>query len=297
MRAVVRTELAVDPRTPAHGDSWDLIIRPHRGWWDLRLAELWRARDLIGMLVRRDLVAAYKQNLLGPLWHLVQPLLTTVMFTIVFGRLAALPTDGAPAFLFYLAGTVVWSYFSACLTGTANTFVVNAALFGKVYFPRLAVPVSVLMARLVTFGIQLAFLVACVSYYSVTSGRVLFTRGVFLLPLLLLILAALGLACGILISALTSRYRDLQQVVVFGVQLLMYATPVIYPASFVREPYQRYLQANPMTPVMEAFRWAFLGAGGVTVAGMLYSVAATLTLLTIGLVFFNRTEATFMDTV
>jgi lipopolysaccharide transport system permease protein len=290
------TVIAAQSLDPSH-QHWDLVIEPHRSWWDLRLREIWQARDLIRMLVRRDLVAVYKQTILGPAWHLFQPVMTTITFSVVFGQLAGFPTDGAPIFLFYLTGAVIWSYFSACLAGTANTFVANAGLFGKIYFPRLTVPISVVIARLAAFGIQFALLLVCIGYYALTSSAIPVTRGIFLLPLLLAMLAGFGLGLGLLISALTTRYRDLQQLVGFGLQLLMYATPVIYPASFVRDPYRQYLAANPLTAMIEAFRWALLGAGSWSVPGLFYSAAATAAVLTAGLVLFNRTEATFMDTV
>lgn len=285
------------PLEESDDDNWDLVIRPYRGWWDLRLWELWQARELVTMFVRRDLLSVYKQTILGPLWHLFQPLMTTITYTVIFGRLANLPTDGAPVFLFYMAGTVLWSYFLACLTGTANTFIPNAGLFGKVYFPRLAVPISILISRLATFGIQFGLFLICLGYYCVTSGRLLMNGGVLILPVLLVILAGLGLGFGLLISALTTRYRDFQQLVGFGSQLLMYATPVIYPASFVSARYRPYIFANPMTAVMETFRWAFIGGGSWSPWGLLYSAGVMVAVLVAGLLLFNRTEANFVDTV
>ncbi len=293
---VERQEPAIAPPMPAVGD-WTMVIRPKRPWLDLRLGELWRARDLVQLLVRRDFVALYKQTILGPLWFLIQPLLTTVVFTLVFGRIASLPTDGLPDFLFYMSGTVIWGYFAACLTKTSNTFTANAGLFGKVYFPRLAVPSAIVISNLISFSIQLLLFVGFVLFFWLGGANVQPNAGIFLLPLLLLIMAGLGLGFGIIVSSLTTRYRDLQQLVAFGVQLLMYATPVIYPVSAVPAAYQPLIRANPVTPIVEAFRVAFLGAGTVSWGGLLYSFGFMLAVMAIGLMLFNRIEQTFMDTV
>ncbi len=277
--------------------TWTMVIRPRRGWLDLSLNELWAYRDLVALFVWRDFVALYKQTILGPLWYLIQPVLTTVTFTLVFGRLAGLSTDGAPDFLFYMAGAVVWSYFSACLTKTANTFTGNAAIFGKVYFPRLAVPVSILFSNLIAFAIQLVLFLAFLAYYLLSGASVAPTPWLLAMPLLLLLMAGLGLGIGIIVSSLTTRYRDLQFLVAFGAQLLMYATTVIYPLSTVPEKYRWLLVANPMTSVVETFRFAFLGQGTVELVHLAYSAAFTLVVLVIGIVLFNRVEQTFMDTV
>ncbi|MCZ7551697.1 MAG: ABC transporter permease [Anaerolineae bacterium UTCFX2] len=277
--------------------NWTMIIEPRRGWLDLRLAELWAARDLIMLFVWRDFVSVYKQTILGPLWYLIQPLLTTLVFTIIFGRIAALPTDGLPQFLFYLSGTVIWSYFAECLNKTSQTFIANANLFGKVYFPRLAVPVSILISNLITFAIQFVLFLVFVIYYMLSGAAVQINAWALLTPLLLLIMAGLGLGFGVIVSSLTTRYRDLRFLVTFGVQLWMYATPVIYPVSAIPERFRPLILANPLTPVVEAFRYAFLGAGTVNAAMLAYSAGFTLVVLFLGLLLFNRTEATFMDTV
>jgi lipopolysaccharide transport system permease protein len=274
-----------------------MVIRPRRPWLDLRLGELWHARDLILLFVRRDFVAGYKQTILGPLWYLIQPLLTTVIFTVVFGRIANLPTDGVPDFIFYLSGTVIWSYFAACLTRTSNTFTANAGLFGKVYFPRLAVPMSVVISNLISFGIQFGLFLAFLLFFMLSGSSVRPNAAVLLLPLLLVMMAGLGLGLGIIVSSLTTRYRDLQQLVGFGVQLLMYATPVIYPLSAVPKPLLPLITANPLTPIVDWFRYAFLGAGTVSPWGLLYSAGCTVAVLALGLLLFNRIEQTFMDTV
>ena len=281
-----------------YDENWDMVIEPQRGLLDLRLGELWRYRDLVMLFVRRDFVAIYKQTILGPLWYLIQPLLTTVIFTFIFGSIASLPTDGLPQFLFYMSGTVVWSYFAACLTKTSETFVQNSNLFGKVYFPRLAVPVSILISNLITFLIQFAMFLAFVAFFVVRGTPIHFNwLWIALSPILILMMAGLGLGFGIIISSLTTKYRDLRFLVTFGVALLMYATPVIYPVSSIPERFQWIILANPMTPVIEAFRFAFLGAGTVDVNHLLYSFGFMLVVVILGSIIFNRVEQTFMDTV
>jgi len=279
-------------------ENWSLIIEPQRSWFDLRLGELWRYKDLVLLFVRRDFVAVYKQTILGPLWYLIQPLLTTITFTVIFGNIASLPTDGLPQFLFYMSGTVVWSYFAECLNKTSNTFVNNASLFGKVYFPRLAVPVSILISNLVTFLIQFAMFLLFVLYF-VLRGTPIHPNLVWiaLSPILILMMAGLGLGFGIIISSLTTKYRDLRFLVTFGVSLLMYATPVIYPISSIPEKFQWIILINPMTSIIEAFRYAFLGAGTVDTGHLLYSFIFMLAVVIFGSVIFNRVEQTFMDTV
>jgi lipopolysaccharide transport system permease protein len=234
---------------------------------------------------------------LGPAWHVIQPLLTTLTFTVVFGRVAKLPTDGVPPFLFYLAGTVPWSYFSNCLTNTSNTFVAHAHLLGKVYFHRLVIPLSITLSNLISFGIQLGIFLAALAVYHLSGAAVHFTSWLLLSPLFVLMLAGYGLGGGIIVSALTTRYRDLARLVAFGVQLLMYATPVIYPASAVPERYRWVIQLNPLTPVVEGFRLGFLGAGTVDFGQLTASVGVMLAVLAVGLMLFTHVERTFMDTV
>jgi lipopolysaccharide transport system permease protein len=279
-------------------EDWSLIIQPQRNWLDLRLGELWRYKDLVLLFVRRDFVAAYKQTILGPLWYLIQPLLTTLTFTVIFGAIAKLPTDGLPQFLFYLSGTVIWTYFADCLTKTSNTFVQNANLFGKVYFPRLAVPVSILISNLITFLIQFGLFIAFAAFFALRGADIHPNwLWVALSPALVLMMAGLGLGFGVIISALTTKYRDLRFLVTFGVQLLMYATPVIYPVSSIPEQFRWLILANPLTPIVEAFRYAFLGAGTVDPGHLLYALAFMLAAVVVGSLVFNRVEATFMDTV
>jgi lipopolysaccharide transport system permease protein len=277
--------------------NWTMIIRPQRHWLDLRLDELWQARELVLLFVWRDFVSVYKQTILGPLWYLIQPLLTTITFTVIFGRIAKLPTDGLPPMLFYMAGTVIWSYFAACLTKTSNTFIANAGIFGKVYFPRLTVPLSILISNLVAFAIQLGLFLAFLAYFWLAGAAIRPTWSVLLTPILVLMMAGLGLGFGIIVSSLTTRYRDLQYLVTFGVQLLMYATPVVYPLSTVSGTLRWLILANPLTPIVEGFRYAFLGAGTVDGWHLLYSGAFMQVVLLIGILMFNQVERTFMDTV
>lgn len=277
--------------------KWDKVIQPKRNLLDLRLGELWRYRDLILLFVRRDFVSVYKQTILGPLWFLIQPLLTTITFTVIFGNIAKLPTDGLPQFLFYMSGTVIWTYFADIITKTSSTFISNSQLFGKVYFPRLAVPVSILLSSFITFAIQFALFLVFMVYF-LLQGTVLHPNlWILFSPVLVLMMAGLGLGFGIIISALTTKYRDLRFLVQFGIQLVMYATPVIYPVSSIPARFQPLIEANPLTPIVETFRFAFLGAGTVNPMGLLYSFAFMLVSVMLGVIIFNRVEATFMDTV
>jgi lipopolysaccharide transport system permease protein len=277
--------------------QWDLIIRPHRRWFDLRLDELWRYRDLVMLFVWRDFISVYKQTVLGPLWYLIQPILTNLTFTVIFGGIAKLPTDNLPPFLFYMSGTVIWTYFSTCILKTADTFTGNTSLFSKVYFPRLTAPVSVLISNLITFGIQFGLFMVFFVYFSLRGTPIHPNLWILFSPVLLLMMAGLGLGFGILISSMTTKYRDLRFLVQFGVQLLMYATPVVYSVSSVPTRYQILLQINPLTSIIETFRYAFLGAGAVHPFQLLYSFVFMLIIVLIGSLIFNRVEATFMDTV
>jgi lipopolysaccharide transport system permease protein len=278
-------------------NDWDLIIRPYRGWWDFRFGELWQYRDLIWLLVWRDFVSIYKQTILGPLWYIIQPILTTIVFTIVFGRIAGLSTEGTPPFLFYMLGTTVWSYFSICLLSTSNTFVMNAGLFGKVYFPRMCIPTAIVIANVFSFGIKMAAFILFEIYFIVIGAEVNFTAWLLITPLLVLMLAGLGLSFGIIVSSLTTKYRDFQFLVTFGVTLMMYATPVIYPLSSVTGVWRLVLLLNPMTSVVEYFRLAFLGTSIVSPVWLLYSFTFTIVALLIGILMFNHIESSFIDTV
>ena len=277
--------------------EWDMVLKPDPGWFNLHLAEVWRYRDLVKMFVHREFVSKYKQTVLGPLWYVIQPLLTSLIFTIIFNRVARISTDGVPPFLFYLAGNVTWMYFAKSLTDTSNTFVMNASIFGKVYFPRLTVPLAIVVANFIQFLIQ--FLIFMGFYaYSLWQG---FSPDVnwliLLLPVILLQMAVLSLGMGILISSLVTKYRDLTMLMAFAVQLWMYATPVVYPLSLVPDKYRLAYMLNPMASVVEVFRMGFLGAGNVTVFEFFLSWAVTLAILFVGLLLFNRIEKSFMDTV
>ena len=283
---------------PESSEQWSLIIKPHTRWWDLHLEDVWRYRDLLWLFVRRDFVSGYKQTILGPLWFFIQPLLTTIMFTIIFTGVARIPTDGLPPMLFYLAGTTPWNYFAACLTSTSNTFVANAGLFGKVYFPRLVVPLSIVLSNLIQFLVQFLLFLGFFAWYGLTGTglRPNALLIIVLTPVLLALMGLLGLGVGITISAMTTKYRDLARLVTFGVQLMMYATPVIYPMSAIPERYRWLIQCNPMSAIIESFRAVFLG-GTVPWSALGLSTLITLLILALGVVLFNKVEKTFMDTV
>lgn len=278
-------------------DEWTTVITPKGKWFDLKLKELWQFRDLILLFVRRDFVAKYKQTILGPLWYLIQPLFSSTIFTIIFGKFAKIPTDGLPSFLFYMAGNVMWAYFSMSLTSTANTFVTNAHLFGKVYFPRLAMPIAITLSSFIAFGVQFGLFLLVMAVYALQGAPVHPNLWILFFPVLLLMMAGLSLGLGIIVSSATTKYRDLQQVVVFGVHLLMYATPVIYPLSVVPVKYRWIVLSNPMTPIVETFRYGFLGAGTVDFRHLAYAAGVIVILLLFGTMLFNRVERTFMDTV
>jgi lipopolysaccharide transport system permease protein len=279
-------------------EQWTEIISARSSWFDLRLDELWRYRDLVMLFVWRDFVAVYKQTILGPLWHIIQPLFTTITFTIVFGMVARIPTDGIPPFLFYMAGITVWNYFAGCLTKTSNTFVSNAQIFGKVYFPRLTVPVATVISGLLAFGIQLGlFLCFWLGYYF-SGYKLQINLWILLVPYLVLLMSVLGLGLGIIVSSLTTKYRDLTHLVAFGVQLAMYATPIIYPLSVITSERGRFiLGLNPITPIVEGFRYAFLGQGSIDGWALGYTTAVTLFIFLIGVALFHKVEKSFMDTV
>ncbi len=278
-------------------ESWTMIIKPKRSLFDVDIAELWRYRDLITLFVKRDFVSKFKQTILGPIWFVIQPLLTTIMFTIVFGNIAGIPTDGIPKVLFYMAGIVGWTYFSTCLNDTSQTFIKNASIFGKVYFPRLALPISVVISNLVSFFIQFVFLLMFMAYFMIVGSDINPNINVLLLPILVMLIAGLGLGFGIIISSLTTKYRDLTHLVSFGVSLWMYATPIIYPLSEIPEKYKLLVLANPMTPIIETFKTALLGVGEVNYFHLLYSLVFTIVVLVVGVLTFNKVEKSFMDTV
>lgn len=277
---------------------WTEVIEPKAHLFDLRLNELWRYRDLVMMFVRRDFVANYKQTILGPLWFFLQPLLTTFTYILIFGRIAGIKTDGSPMLVFYLAGITIWNYFSETLTKTATVFKDNAQIFGKVYFPRLTMPFSIVVSNLVRFGIQFMLFIVIWGWYFFTTGKIHPNSAVLLTPLLVLIMGILALGLGMIISAMTTKYKDLVFLLTFGVQLLMFATPIIYPLSRVEgTPYKWLILANPITPVVETFRFAFLGSGNFRWDYLGYSAAVTIIVLLAGTIVFNKVERSFTDTV
>lgn len=298
METVVEPKRIQGIRTSAEEEQWDLVIGPKAGLFNLNLAEVWRYRDLLFLFVKRDFTAQYKQTILGPLWHFIQPLFTTAVFLLTFGKIAAIPTDGIQPVLFYMSGITLWNYFSACLLATSSTFVANAGIFGKVYFPRLVMPLSTVASNLVKFAIQFLLLLAAMIFYAFKGIAIHFGAVWALLPLLLLMMAGLGLGVGIIVSALTTKYRDFNVLIGFAVQLLMYATPVAYPLSFLKtKSFASWISWNPLSPVVEAFRYALFGRGTLDVQGLLYSGVFIAVVLFIGLVIFSRVEKTFMDTV
>lgn len=278
-------------------EDWSLVIEPKSGLFNLHLDDLWRYRDLIYMFVKREYVSQYKQTILGPIWFLVQPVLTTITYIIIFGGIAKIPTDGLPQPLFYMSGILMWNYFSSCLNKTSDTFIANANIFGKVYFPRLTVPIATVISGLISYFIQLVLFVAVYAYYYLNGTVIQPNAYILLLPYLIFLMAMLGLALGIIISSLTTKYRDLKFLVTFGVQLFMYATPVIYPLSVLSDKYKPLVLLNPMTAIMETFRFAVLGVGEFSWGALCYSTGFTALVLAFGVVLFNRIEKSFMDTV
>jgi len=285
---------------PIQEEQWDLEIKPQNHLFELHLADVWRYRDLLVLLVRRDFVSFYKQTILGPLWFFIQPLFTTVIYTFIFGNLAGISTDGLPQPLFYMAGITAWSYFADCLTKTSTVFRDNSGIFGKVYFPRLIMPLSIVVSNLVRFGVQMIMFIILLSYYYFNNPNFSPSIYILLFPILVILMALQGLGLGMIITAMTTKYRDLAFLVGFGVQLLMYATTVIYPLSTAITKYPEYswiIEFNPMTPIIEGFRLGFLGEGSFTWTSLGYVSVVSLALTFVGLVIFNKVEKTFVDTV
>ena len=279
---------------------WDTTITTDKKLLSIDLREVWQYRDLLTMYVKRDIITFYKQTILGPLWFIIQPLFTTIMFMFVFGGIAGISTDGIPQAVFYLAGLVCWNYFQDCLSKCADTFNANQAIFGKVYFPRLVVPLSIVISNLIKMAIQFTLFLVVYIYY-LTSGVDFHLNGMILLvPFLVLMLGCLGLGLGMIISSMTTKYRDLRFLITFGIQLWMYATPVIYPLSVMKETYPKYiwvLVANPLTAILETFKYAFTGVGVFNWLYLGYSFAFTIIILTLGIIIFNRVQRSFMDVI
>jgi lipopolysaccharide transport system permease protein len=277
--------------------DWTIIISPQHSWLIFNFKEVWQYRDLVKLFVRRDFVAKYKQTILGPLWFVLQPLLTTLVFIIIFGRIAKISTDGLPEILFYFSGTICWGYFADCFTQIAETFIANAPVFGKVYFPRLVVPIANAINNMFKFFIQFAVFILLLIFYHVKGFDVTPSLWLLTFPLLLVQMAAMGIACGLIVSSISTRYRDLTNIMSVGVQLWMLATPVVYPLSQVPENYRRFFILNPMASIISGFRAAFLGKSVITVEYFLVGWIVTLICLFCGLVLFNRIEKTFVDTI
>ncbi len=281
-------------------NDWDIIIEPKKKLFSLDLGEVWRYRDLLVMYVKRDIVTMYKQTILGPVWYLIQPLMTTIMFMFVFGGIAGIPTDGLPQPLFYMAGIVCWNYFSECLTKCSETFNANQHIFGKVYFPRLVVPFSITISSLLKMAIQFILFIAVYIFYMCKGFSPQITWYILLVPFLVMMLAGLGLGFGLIISSMTTKYRDLRFLVSFGVQLWMYITPVIYPLSILKENYPSYvwaIVANPLTSIIETFKLAFLGQGTFEWTYLIYSLVFTITVMFFGMLTFNKVQRSFMDVI
>ncbi|MES2807864.1 MAG: ABC transporter permease [Bacteroidota bacterium] len=284
----------------ADDEKWDIEITPRNNVFSLGLKNVWHYRDLLVLLVRRDFVSFYKQTILGPLWFFIQPIITTITYTIIFGKLAGIPTDGVPAPLFYLAGITIWSYFADCLTKTSTVFKDNAAMLGKVYFPRLIMPLSIIFSNLIRFAVQFILFLFVLAFLMIKGYPIAPNATVLLFPVLIMLVAAQGLGLGMIISAVTTKYRDLAFVVSFGVPLLMYVVPIVYPLSTAETTYPAYaaiIRYNPITAVLETFRYGFLGKGTFSWQLLTYSTVVTAILFIIGTVIFNRVEKNFVDTV
>ncbi|MCF2559941.1 ABC transporter permease [Prevotella brevis] len=280
--------------------NWDLIIQNKSSLFRLDLHEVWRYRDLLRMYVKRDIITFYKQTILGPMWFFIQPIMTTIMFMFVFGGIAGISTDGVPQAVFYLAGLVCWNYFADCLTKCSDTFNANQQIFGKVYFPRLIVPFSIVISNMVKMGIQLVLFLVVYAYYFIVLGTFEINWTIVLFPVLLLMLASLGLGFGLVISSLTTKYRDLRFLITFGVQLWMYATPVIYPLSVMKQNYPDkiwVIVANPLTAIIETFKFGFTGVGVFEWNYLLYSFVMSIAVLLLGIIVFNRVQKNFMDVI
>ena len=280
--------------------DWNIVIKPKSGWFNINLKELWQYKDLVFMFLKRNFNSAYKQTVLGPLWFLISPIMSSGMFTLIFGKIANISTDGVPQFLFYLCSNTAWGYFATCLTSTAGTFTGNAGLFGKVYFPRLVVPVTNVIYALLSFFINIFVLIVSMLIYSANGAEINPNGAIALVPLMVLQMALFGLGLGIIISSVTTKYRDLSILVGFGMQLWMYATPVVYPISQVMrlgEGVSKWIMLNPVAPIINNFRYAILGCGSMDYTYWGISWIVTVVILFFGIIVFNRVEKTFMDTV
>lgn len=277
--------------------EWDIEVRPQRSLLDFRLGEIWEYRDLLEMFIKRDIVTIYKQTVLGPIWYFIQPLLMMMIFIIVFSNIAKIPTDGVPPAIFYLAGIILWNYFSDCLTQTADTFYQNMHIFGKVYFPRVIVPLSKVISALIKFLIQSVLFAGVYLYLIFNGADIAPNKWVILLPVLILIMGCLGMGLGMIVTSITAKYRDLKFLITFAVQILMYLSPVIYPVSALSDKYSDVMFWNPFSHLLESFRFCVLGTGEFNLDGLVYTGCVSLLLLFVAIVLFNKTEQTFVDTI
>lgn len=283
-----------------HPEKWDIEINAKGSLLDLKFKDIWHYRDLLVLLVRRDFISFYKQTILGPVWFFVQPVITILFYTLIFGNLAGIPVDGLPKPLFYLAGTIIWNYFADCLNKTSTVFKDNAGILGKVYFPRLIMPLSIVLSNLIRFAVQFLLFIILYIIFILKGEHIVPNIAALLLPLLIVMIASLGLGLGMIISAVTTKYRDIAFIVAFGVPLLMYATTVIYPLSVAQTKYPKYswlIKFNPITAVIETFRYGLLGKGSFSWELLIYSISSTVVILLVGIVIFNKVEKTFVDTV
>lgn len=277
-------------------EDWDSVIESKHSLLDINLKELWHYRDLLVLFVRRDFVTVYKQTILGPLWFFIQPILTTITFTIIFGNVAQLSTEGAPKLVFYMAGITLWNYFSSCLTTVSGVFNANAGIFGKVYFPRLIMPLTIVISNLMKFGVQFLLFICFVLYFY-SKGQIVPNWWILLTPVIIVLMALISMGIGLILSSMTTKYKDLNQLISFGVQLFMYATPVIYPSSSVPADYVWVVELNPLVGLFDYMRYAYLGIGSFSISSLLYPALFSLVIIILGILVFNKTQKTFMDTV
>lgn len=277
-------------------EDWDLIIKGQSSLFDVNLKDLWHYRDLLFLFVKRDFVTVYKQTILGPLWFFIQPLLTTITFTIVFGVVAQLNTEGAPKIIFYMAGITLWNYFSTCLTTVAGVFTTNASIFGKVYFPRLIMPLTIVISNLMKFGVQFLLFIGFVLYYYI-QGKIHPNLTILLTPYIVILMALISMGVGLILTAMTAKYKDLNQLIAFGIQLFMYITPVILPSSTIPPDYKWIINLNPLVGLFDYMRYAYLGIGEFSFSALIYPTVFSLFVIAFGVLVFNKSQKTFIDTV
>ena len=282
--------------TSKDSERWDSVIESKHSLLDINFKEIWNYRDLLVLFIKRDFVTVYKQTILGPLWFFIQPLLTTITFTIIFGNVAQLSTDGAPKVVFYMAGITLWNYFSSCLSSVSSVFNTNAGIFGKVYFPRLIMPLTIVASNLMKFGVQFLLFIGFVLYF-VLQNQIAPNWFILLTPIIIVLMALIAMGIGLILSSMTTKYKDLTQLITFGVSLLMYATPVIYPSSSVPQNYAWIINLNPLVGLFDYMRFAYLGIGQFTIQSLLYPSVFSVVILFLGIIVFNKTQKTFMDTV